>query len=1535
MEKILKLDNSSVDKLINSYDNKLLELKKIYLLSLQGKINNDIFQKIYEIYDSLNLDKDVIPISSFICQIFGSLACTNTGLKISDALIRVAATRIFSEPEQSVMELVTNSIDSYNSINNIPSIGKFGMGFFSVLYWLAQPDPTTNLFCRTMQIISKHKKENFEIELKWSEEGLILKKNKNPKKRKYEGTDIFIYANGYDFTKDQIIKMKNQIYKLFDIKTVKIEMNGEIVNRDKNLKTVKNKIHKIFNINQDLDLVTVQLENDFLFFSDNATGISEEILYNSLLIPSSSSKRNQMVHREKIISEQKLKNPEILIEGLNGNTSLHIIINSVSVVNIQIETPGESYLIYLPNDTTLPVSRDDVIYNKKEAKNLKEQLILLINNIMKTTRNLIYLFDLLEKYLITNKQHNLFKVFNEVKNEILSFNIYLIPNTKFWNLFINKFKITNYCYYKYYDKFLLNDQLYDFLLKYGNKNLFKLRICIQMDLQGDIINQELPSFLFINADLNNEKEISNLMISSSDTLLIPYKDNSFQLDRHREIISDFKRMKNSKNLIDVYLLFTMTLFKKFQNVTFINLTPASKINPIDFFDHIITLYLNLCYDDDTEEVIKFIYFLNSKISNIKLNFTYGNQEVIYCYRIGETFNSRDLENEGNIILSINKKLYKYVIDLFPEETSIKCYLKFIQHFIAGAHFFYSKTKKDFEKVSKNCVTNEELFIFTNVSRYFIKKYLDKSAQYTGVFTFILSEIRRNYSNDTLANILRLYIRDDANGISLFNFITEKNLYLSVDEFYNNLNNENLLEIPKIDSKHVFSCKSLLSYLYSFDDDFSEPLRFFKSISENYKTYDIEKTKLQIVEIAVNEGTTKNFIQAVITELYQNSVDAIKSSGEKNKDIYIETANNGIRIMDFVGIKDLKNLITLLIPFLSSKDPNSPDTVGEMGTGFFNVYRQPYVKNVYILTNGIKIKCTPLHEDNVVYDILYEIEMFEFPGNYTEITLILNDNMPEIINDANVFVNTNLGFEINKKCEIDIDLINKSQGSGKGALLKKDLIEICDKFKILYKKKDKKIDLIKEINNKYNEICGDINISLNAKDISKKLKSVYRIKGVGEVFYVSNKIPSLVLTNNSPFSSLFNFLSDFPEVYKAFKNSSEVSVIINLDKDIYTADQSRTKVNIKDRNKVIDLINNGLYLFNLYLYTNKLSENPNEIIQFTTSRSNISQVKIFDSGNNFANFNTFNDNLKNFEVYNEYDLKSLIGNYSINNIFLKLSYIINQLVSRFHMVHFERILNILDVLGSDKKNEEKSREIYNSFISKKNINIPYDNDYDNEIVSYDLGLLINSITIWFSIKDTSKQKEEKIIVVKKSGEKLDTKNEKLDIKDIKEEWPILQVFINIFWKKLDQLINEGELILQNFVSEPPKIFSGNSANGSLGFYMRENHSLVLNVKNYNPTLLLNSLVKIKKLNIEQSILLLQTDKEIIKYFASNMVTTLIHEIGHAIQGSNHSGSSHGMTNIKFKNGQFLEFDDMCLNIYRKIISMGLFYEFIEKLKKYTK
>jgi hypothetical protein len=94
----------------------------------------------------------------------GNKICTTVGNIITNNLIRVASQRMYTEPYRSLLEPISNSIDSYRELRGESSIGKFGMGFFSLLWWLVNPNdqliiestyliPETKKFCKWKCII--------------------------------------------------------------------------------------------------------------------------------------------------------------------------------------------------------------------------------------------------------------------------------------------------------------------------------------------------------------------------------------------------------------------------------------------------------------------------------------------------------------------------------------------------------------------------------------------------------------------------------------------------------------------------------------------------------------------------------------------------------------------------------------------------------------------------------------------------------------------------------------------------------------------------------------------------------------------------------------------------------------------------------------------------------------------------------------------------------------------------------------------------------------------------------------------------------------------------------------------------------------------------------------------------------------------------------------------------------------------------------------------------------------------------------------
>ena len=107
-------------------------------------------------------------------------------------------------------------------------------------------------------------------------------------------------------------------------------------------------------------------------------------------------------------------------------------------------------------------------------------------------------------------------------------------------------------------------------------------------------------------------------------------------------------------------------------------------------------------------------------------------------------------------------------------------------------------------------------------------------------------------------------------------------------------------------------------------------------------------ELQSLQIVLRSGTDKEYFSAALTELLQNSIDAIRRvSGEGGHYIEVDTDGYSYSVADTVGI-DPVHIPSLLIPFLSSKNGADVST-GEMGTGFYSILREDMVRHVDIIT----------------------------------------------------------------------------------------------------------------------------------------------------------------------------------------------------------------------------------------------------------------------------------------------------------------------------------------------------------------------------------------------------------------------------------------------------------------------------------------------------------------------------------------------------------------------------------------------------------
>jgi hypothetical protein len=1573
----------------------------------------DAVEELHERIKGKITQKDITDaeVSSFVCSLMANRACNPLGKKIADALIRTASIRIFSDPEQSVMEPIANSIDSYNAIAGKPSIGKFGMGFFSVLYWIAQPNPY-NEFVRELEIVSSYRTtevQSYRVLLKWSADGLVFHaETLTP--RDETGTALTIRSDGFDFTQTEIDLMVDNVLKFFCTQNIQIQLNGRIINEE---------------FSQPTDpLVRVVLEPQLLSFTDWAQGIPREILYTSVLIPSSSSKVRTLIN-----SDEAMRRPRFFKKQRN---ILKIIVNGVSVVNL--ETDGDDsimVLLFMPSTTRLPVARDDIIYGDEEIKNLKGQLYPLMYEIMDKRHDLIPFMTIMEAYAAMSRQERLTNVVLEIKATLLASTIILIPKNDFWAVFTAKFPKDSYCYYPYPDRYRLSNQLYDTLSPFIQTDVFKSRLCIEFqEMPTDLNTRDLPVFTFYRGT------IPNLIASSPNTLLIP-SDSRMDIEFDEDDAVLMTEVKKGHDVFkDVYSSLLMTIKRKFTSIDF----PTQR----EYFRSYVSAIVDASRRDDTiDDVVRFMYTLNSAISELSTSFTYGSGKSVALWNpvalvgyavtgnrvyralskatnrteleeVLKTFVSKSIKGENAVreyirentlsvylmgalgrgiptpkntltsqqdydrvrdsIIQIfrtnrdlnslqnrawdyaTKRLNTYIVENFTKDKGVSAiYLPLMSNVFPIEVFSIPKPEFNDEmaRTVYECNTNEELFFYTVIIRALVGEFAVKLAESEspGLFRFILTELRRKYSNEYMGKVFR-----EAISAWIGTQQTIANIVKSIVDaamvYVNTLNASRPYPDPQMTYEYEFTCKELLAYVFNKTIP-ADLTGLVRDVCEFRRTMNPEDVRLQIVEIAVNEGTTKPFVQAVVSELVQNSIDAI---GDSSGNISVLTYSDAFSVTDSVGIADTDTVLSLLIPFLSSKNPNDPSVNGEMGTGFFNVYRQPFVDHVNITTERdgkrIEIRATPLiDEAGFVRDVRYEFRSTSANGqNGTRIVVVLRgDGFPGLINDVSVFVNTMVGYNLESAIpdpysdiRDQMELIENSSGNGayKGRRKKtaeelKEVIRKLGQYSTTGTK-DVLINRIKEIMKLRPRLGRNVEVSLNNVRLVRKTLLLYSIENVGEVLFTNDGVPSFVTTNRVPFSTLGDFCLDFPEIFKQFLEAMQSSIIVNLYKNAYVPSQARNKIRPVNRRAIIALINNGLYMASLYVYTHDCPS-PDRFIVNTSSTQRIGQLGLYTM-NPPPRYNSYMVNPGNrakmdseyfHSLFTSYDLELFEFDQIGRNFFqTALALTINHIANRAETPNtgaFVFTLNNVTFGGKLGLNDLKA-------IVLNSKNPAYDTVRGNTV---DFRLYYDAIIKWCSNKDFSAQEEVKIVlkdelvVMNKKSKKI-KKEEEFTEDDIKTPWEELQPFVDIYWQKLLELVAAKVIVGPVLNPNPPIILHG-KLKKMAGVYMPADHCIVMSEKEDRPALVNAALAKLRTMSVNDACIELTTNPPLSSLFATNTNTTLLHELGHAVQNTKHNGSTHGLTNTAVRGSKKLMFDEMCVSVYLEANRLGLLTEYIGVIK----
>jgi hypothetical protein len=875
-------------------------------------------------------EEDIItPVSNIICTVLSSdrKPCFRLSGKIATSLIRIAATRIFTDPEQSILELPVNSLDAYG---DNPSIGKFGLGWYSFLYWLIGHPK------RFINMGSRHFDEAWVAQIQEIDGTLMLAYRPINPELQSQGTIIGLDAEDDPFSITQLMAFGSQLEKLKYVPNHPIIVNGEnitqhlsftessdessgeesdkdlgyIFSRQTNPEDILDKKPIIINLNE----YTIEVQ-------DFASGIPSDVLFESMLIPSISTKQQlgrgefqSQIHPLTGIVPESVENRQALQDGTGKNqVEFNILVGNV-VLNLLTSGAAISstYLIQLSSRTPLPVSRDGIIF----TNSVQEEFLLNLQQVYKSSlefhRYGLYHIQLMFEELLVSSPNALgtFEKFKEVYPSWLSpfrevpwqyFPEYnaLDPNSFIASTKQDYFELETWLLQKY--------STADYLF-YGKNVRFVENLPVIASSGGTF------RFLMVKiAAMSNPNWMSDLVISLPSEYLLP----------KRTLFGKVESEELNKKTVDVSDPETRDLFRGLlAQIQGLNTYFDVNSRPHFRFDHLE----DLGTDFVKSIILRTKSFLTELTLNVKTE--YGHEREILSFDEPVLIIKQIVDAKDNVFRT--KKIRALYNEFWCPALPFFCMWDY--RYPESFSLLVQKSRNIYEYMvccMFNIVIEEKV--------------------YSEMYDIILEYFRNQMDNPTTR--LRMIVAVAQKSLTLVEIIG-KELELSYrthqrfQEMYGSIR-PLTLEVPV--GQVQFKLSTLIDYVFQEDIDPGRFLEYLPAVA-SYQA----KSPLQVLEIAINEGTTKPWIESIITETFQNSVDAIRSaltSARVSFEILGKDKLFALTVTDPIGIPS-EGLLSISIPFLSTKTPSELVT-GEMGSGFFNVYRESIRVVIHVMRNGVE------------------------------------------------------------------------------------------------------------------------------------------------------------------------------------------------------------------------------------------------------------------------------------------------------------------------------------------------------------------------------------------------------------------------------------------------------------------------------------------------------------------------------------------------------------------------------------------------------
>lgn len=931
-----------------------------------------------------------IPIAQIICGqlrigrdwklVLSSVQCTAIGARVARSLVRVASTRIFAVPEQSILEPIVNSIDAYFPDQKT---GKFGMGFFSMLYWVVNNNAQLvvhstyrlgdGTFCGYMASIFAANDGTIMITLQDNDDDNINS----------SGTIVSVT---FQIDNDLEKRFIEQLDKLQLVPLANILFNDNFLNPTRMTPTSP----KIY----------IELSKDGFTCRDKASGITREVLLGSLLFPTVSTKTIQMSTKQK--AQEYDPAPTVIKQEKN---MLTVLVNNIAVIHVKFITDLKEkvhIVIDLPPWTRIPVSRDDVDLSSV-ATYFKRNMDKLETIFIYSYRNLISLQTAMEEFARQTASDDNRKIISDWENSKNNLAVFIPHQHKQVYHYINsQFNLSSP--FVVSKKWNVSEIEKAVKLIHGHEdnNIFVGRSVFFLDtIEKNVVTTGgLSKYLFVDKERTLEENWTvNLMAAFYETTLYPITlEKPKSVANFNYLIDNASITNKQRELLAILFNQEETALRNGWNSIDLKAYNEYSINSY------ITLLTNGLMTDTFLEIITqkwYPTFLSGPTKSI-----YGGQgtETYRVFIIDEFKSELGFNEHYSIKTLLYKKKYAKAMR-FSEELFELCVTTNIANRanVNALHLSH---------VYEMCILPLESIMLDTFTNGLLELLLEKTSTMLTFYQCCKTLIHIVIRSNNMAKINKTNLERIANQFLFFVQDSHKNettipmsdYYLPntfdntheptrrcADAFINwlkEITNEPdvIYKLPQFTPSKTATTFTLNEFIgYAFKENL--PSKFDKNMLAT------DSLKTQMIEIVVNEGTSKEPSIAQLTEMIQNSIDAIREHNQISADIDIEIYHVDdimvLTVTDYVGIS-WQGIIAMSIPFYSTKTPNQIMT-GEMGTGFFNVYRSDTV-HIYTSSRGtvFDIYDVPIKDatTNRVMDVRRYITSFydKYAPNKTTITI---------------------------------------------------------------------------------------------------------------------------------------------------------------------------------------------------------------------------------------------------------------------------------------------------------------------------------------------------------------------------------------------------------------------------------------------------------------------------------------------------------------------------------------------------------------------